>query len=89
MPSFQVIFFPLFIGAAMVRDGDFVEAATFLGELDGDLRLEAEAIGFEVNAFDGLRAKDLVANLHVREVEVGKHIRNQSKSQIPHVMPEE
>src|SRR5262245_11159082 len=72
----------------MVRDGDFVEAAMFFGELDSDLRLEAEAIGFEVNAFDRLRAKDLVSHLHVREVEVSEHIGNQSKRQVSHVVPE-
>src|SRR5256885_8752941 len=53
----------LFVSAAVVSDGDFVDPAAQLGSFDGDLRLEAEAVGSELDFADHVGAKQLVAKI--------------------------
>src|SRR5215831_7247328 len=42
-PIFPSDLFALGIGAAVIGDRDFIEAALFFGKFDGDLRFEAES----------------------------------------------
>jgi hypothetical protein len=40
----------VFVGAAVIADGDFVDGGLALGELDGDFGLDAEAVAADGNA---------------------------------------
>ena len=73
-PSFQPIV-SLGTGAAVVGDGNFVDAHSEAGDFGGDLGFEAEAIFFDSDLLSDLAAKDFVASLHIREVghHVGEH----------------
>src|SRR5207253_1234111 len=65
-----------FVRAAGVGDGDFVDAPgrPVFGDLRRELRLEPESIRLQLDALQHLAAKDLVAGLHVREVQVREHV---------------
>ena len=62
--------FPLFVGASPVADADLVDSQSALGDLDRDLRFEAEAVFFDRNLLDYIPAEDLIAGLHVAHVHV-------------------
>src|SRR5579859_1207211 len=66
------------VGPARVADRHLVDAparVAVLGDLRGYLRFEPEAVGLEVQVGQHLAAKDLVAGLHIREVQVREHVR--------------
>jgi hypothetical protein len=86
-PVFPSDFFAFFVGAAGVRDGDFVDAPVPFCDFGGDFRLEAETIGFELNTLEDFAAKDFVASLHVGEFEIGEDVGKQGKHFIGDVMP--
>jgi hypothetical protein len=62
------------VGPAVVADRRFVDLGLSLGELDGDFRLEAEAVRADRDAFQQRRAEGLVTGLHVRQVHVGDDV---------------
>ena len=70
-----VDFLPLGTGAPVVGDGDLVDACARAGDLGDDLRFEAEAILLDKYRLNQLALEDFVAGLHVREVEIGRHVR--------------
>src|SRR5690349_2375373 len=55
------------IVAARIIDRHLVDAVALLQHLGGNLRFEIEAIALDLDALDDLRAKRLVAGLHVGE----------------------
>src|SRR6267143_7012787 len=67
-------FLPRFIVTAMIGDRYLVDAATELGHLGCELRLESEPVRTEAQPPQQIRPKDLVAGLHVGEVQVGEHV---------------
>src|SRR4051812_19070583 len=64
----------LAVRAAAIGDPDLVHASLRVGDLGGDLRLEAEPILFKLDRLDELAAKRLVARLHIGQVEVRERV---------------
>ena len=81
-------FFAFGVGAAVVGDGDFVDADAATGDFGGDLRFEAEAVFLDGDALEDLASEGFIAGLHVREVEVGEHVGEKSKEAVADGMPE-
>ena len=59
-----------------------------LAALHGDLRLEAKAVRADGNALQQVGAEDLVAGLHVGQVQVGEHVGDQREGLVDHRVPE-
>jgi hypothetical protein len=59
-----------------------------LRELGGELRLHAEPARPDGDALDDVRAEDLVAGLHVGEVQVRDHVRDERQELVRDVVPE-
>src|SRR5438445_10613379 len=81
----------LFVSTAGVADVDLVNAPGGVappGDLRGDLRLEAKAVRFQPEAAQYLTPEDLVASLHVCEIEIGKHVRQCGQHTVGHRVPE-
>ena len=73
---------------AVIADGHFVDAEFPLGALHDDLRLEAEAVGADGDALQQIGAEDLVAGLHVRQVQIAEHVGDQRQALVDHGVPE-
>src|SRR5262249_49547478 len=70
---FQADFLAFLVGAARIANWHFVDAprrVAMLGNLGGNLWLKTETIRFKADVGQHLAAENLVARLHVREVEV-------------------
>jgi hypothetical protein len=76
------------VGAPAVGDADLVDPPAAAGNLRGELRLDAEAVLLDGDAFDDVAAEALVARLHVREVEVGEHVGQQRERPVAERVPE-
>src|SRR5437879_1536144 len=59
------------VRASVVADRHLVDAATQLGDLDGHLGLEAEAVGAQREPLQHVGPERLVADFHVGQVEAG------------------
>ena len=79
--------FALRVGAAGIGDGNFVDSPASLRDLGGEFRLEAKAIGLEFDILQNFAAKNLVARLHVAELQVGENVGEQCKELVSGVMP--
>src|SRR3989304_9552952 len=77
------------VGAPRVRDGRLVDAAPLLCYLCRYLGLEAEPVRFEPYVAGHLRPEGLVSRLHVREVQVGEHVREECEHLVSYHVPEE
>jgi len=84
---FQADLLAFLVGAAVVADRDFVDSGLPLGELNGDLGLEAEAVGPDGNALQQGRPEGLVAGLHVGEVQVGHDVAHGRQNPVRDGMP--
>lgn len=73
----------------MVVDGHFVDAAFLFGDFGGDLDLEPETVLLDLDLFQHLATEDFVADLHVGEVQVGHHVREQGQQFVADHVPEE
>jgi len=81
-------FLPFGIGPAVVGDGDLVDARTRLGRLRHDLGFKAEAVFLNFDRLDEFASKRFVAGLHVREVEIGRHVRQEREELVAERVPE-
>ena len=81
-------FLALFIGSSVVGDTHLVDTATESGNLCCNLRFKAKAVLLYLYVLDDFSPEDLVASLHVREVEVGEHIGEQGQEAIANPVPE-
>src|SRR5438270_5628682 len=79
---------PFLVGATVVRDGDFVDAALLACGLDRDLRLKTKTIGGEFDVLDDLAAEELVSDLHVAQVQIRQQVREEGEELIDLKMPE-
>ena len=71
----------------MIADGDLVYPQFSLSALHHDLRLEAESVGADRDAFEKIGAEYL-ARLHIREIKVTEHVRGQRETLVNHRVPE-
>ena len=81
-------FLSLFIAAAMIGNANFVEPQIALGQFACYLRLEAEAILLDLNAFQNITAKHLIARFHISEIQVGEHVRDEGEKPVANAVPE-
>ena len=72
----------------MIADADLVEGAAAPREPGGDLGIEAEAVLLQLDCLDDLAPEDLVAGLHVGEVEVGEAVGQQGQQPVGDHVPE-
>ena len=74
----------------MVGDGGLVDAEAMPGDLGREFRLETEAIGAQrPDPLQHLAPEDLVAGLHVGQVQVRQHVREKGQRAVPEVVPEQ
>src|SRR3954468_3041315 len=76
----------LFVAAAVVGDADLVDPQPRpeLGDLRGDLRLEAEAVALQRRDLLEYRAtKHLIADLHVRQVQIREGVAERGEELVP------
>src|SRR6185437_12665783 len=81
-------FLALFVGAAVISDGHFVNPAAQPGYLDGDFGLKSEAVGTQVDGLQHLAAEGFVAHFHVVEVEVAKQVAEEGQKAVGLEVPE-
>ena len=84
---FPIHFFAFAISAAVVRNADFVDAASGFGQLGGDFRLETESVFAKIKALHQRRAKRFVARFQIGEVQIRKHVREQRQKSVPDHVP--
>src|SRR5208282_1359387 len=65
------------IGAAMIDDGNLVDAGANLGQLHGKLGLNAETVGADLYLREQLAAEDLIAGGDVMNAQSGEHVTQQ------------
>src|SRR6516164_4502147 len=86
-PVLQADLFAFFIRAARIADWDLVDAQVFLGDLRGELRLEAEAVRLQDNAVEDFPAENLVARFHVGKVQVGEQVGSHGEQLVADHVP--
>ena len=76
----------------MVRNTHLIDADIFFPrqpcDFRGDFRLEPEPVLLDGDARGDRPFQDLVAGLHVGEVQISKYVRDQGKAVIPQAVPE-
>lgn len=71
---FPVNLFSFGVGSAVIGNSHFVDPHAHACDFAGNLRFKAEALFFNSDALNDLTTKRFEAGLHVREVQVGKHV---------------
>src|SRR6202035_2702151 len=74
------------VGAAGIRNGNFVDPPVSLGDFGSEFRFEAEAIRLEFDILQNFAAKNFVTRLHVAELEVGENVGEQRQELVAAVM---
>src|SRR6266436_2318706 len=69
-------FFTFFVRPWSVTYGTFVNSAPDLRYLRGHFWFESEPVFTEIDALDDLPFEEFIACLHVRDVEIGEHVRD-------------
>src|SRR5579884_1527258 len=85
--------FAFLVSAAGVADGDLIDAperfsGTLARNLGRYLRLETEAIGFQLDVVQHFAAEYFVARLHVRQVQISEHVGQRRQRLVGDVVPE-
>lgn len=78
----------VFVSPPGVGDADFVDRHPHLRQLGGDLGFKAEPVLFDIDCLDHVTAEDLVARLHVGEVQISDHVGHQSEESVADAVPE-
>lgn len=78
----------LCIGAARVGDPHLEDPIARSRKFRRDFRFEAEAILLNINALNHFPLEALVARLHIRQIEISEHVRNEREEAISHTVPE-
>ena len=78
----------LCVRPAIVRDRHFVDSSTQFCDFSCYFWLEAEAILLQINCIQHLATEDLVAGLHVSQIQVVQHVRQERQEAVCHVVPE-
>ena len=77
------------IGSAVVADRHLIDSCAPLGKAGGDLRLESESIAGQSKTLENISSHRLVTSLHVGEIEIVDHVRQQGENPVAQGMPEE
>src|SRR6267378_3305577 len=76
------------VSSAGVGDANLIDPTAEASDLGDDLRLEAEAGLLDRDLLDHLPPERLVAALHVREVQIGGQVREESQEFVTDGVPE-
>jgi hypothetical protein len=85
---FPIDLLTLRVCAPVVGDRDLVNPDALFGELGGDFGLEAKAIFLDRDGLNDFPPNGFVAGLHIRKVQVGKHVRHEGEEAVAHGVPE-
>ena len=80
---------PLGVGAPVVTDREFVDSSLRLCQAGSHLGFETETVGRQRQSLQEIRMDNLIAGLHIREVEVREHVAQQGEETIAHHVPKE
>src|SRR4029453_18510028 len=78
----------LFVGSASIRNADLEDSPLQLRHFCRDLRFETEPVLFDHDLLQDFSSEDLVASLHVGQVQIGERIRAQRQQVVANGMPE-
>src|SRR6476660_4602261 len=67
----------LFVSPTVIRDADFVDAAVTFCDLGCNLGLESEPVFLDDDVPDDRAAEHLVSRLHVGQIEIREHVRDE------------
>src|SRR5918993_1875845 len=89
-PVFPGDLLPFLVAAAVISHTNLInpKPRAHLGDLGGHLGLEAEPVALDVDPVDHVLAEHLVADLHVRQVQVGEHVAHGRQEPVAHRVPE-
>ena len=73
----------------MIANGDFVDPEFPLRALHHDFRFEPKPVRANRDALEKIGAENFVTGLHVREVEIAEHVRDQGQPLVDHRVPEQ
>src|SRR5579863_9753679 len=76
------------VSSPVIGDPDLVDAGPRLGDLGRDLWFEPEAILPDHDPLNQLAPEGFVSGFHVREIEVGRHVRTHGQKLVADRMPE-
>ena len=72
----------------MIGNAHFENAQTAYGGFGDDFRFEAETVLLDWDALDDLAPEHLITGFHIRQVQVGEHVREQREESVAHTVPE-
>ncbi len=84
---FPIDLLALRVGAPVVGDRDLVNPDALFGELGSDFGLESKAVFLDGNRLNNFPPHGFVAGLHIRKVQVGKHVGHEREEAIAHGVP--
>ncbi len=86
---FPADFLAFIIAATRVGNADLVNFQATARQLCGHLRLEPEPVLLQIQSLNVLPFKELIARLHVGDVEIGEHVAESREYAIAHSVPKE
>ncbi len=87
-PISPLDFFPFSVSAATIRNTNFIYPGVQFCNLGSQLGFQTKSTLLDGYLLYYFLPEDLIARFHVREIEVGQHIRKQCQGFIPHHVPE-
>src|SRR5260221_8069 len=80
--------FSFFVRPPRITDRHLINPPIFLRDLRRNLGLESKPVGLDLYSFQNLCAENLVARLHVRQLQIRKNVRQQCQHRVRHIVPE-
>src|SRR5207248_5281454 len=87
-PIFPADFLSLSVGSAVIRDADLINPRSSPRNLRDKFGFDAEPFLLDSKAIQEFASKNLVTTLHIGQVQVGKHVREQCEKPVSDHMPE-
>ena len=81
-------FFTLGVGSAVVADPHLIDGAAQPGDFGGDFGLKPKAVFLQGDLFQDFPAEDFITGLHVGDIDVGQHVREQREETVADHVPE-
>jgi hypothetical protein len=87
---FPTDFFSFGIGSAIVGNACFINPyIRYAAYFCGYLRLKAKAVLLQINAFYNFGLEEFIAGFHIRDIDIGKQVRQKGKKSVPDCVKEE